>query len=373
MNFVVSATSLLRHLKSISGILNSNPATPILDCFLFEVKKGSLTVHASDAETAINTTLKVESNDSGNIAIPAKTLMESLANLPEQPVSFMVDKARNSIKIKTENGDYHMSGQNGDDFPRMQKIETGQNIVIKTDALAQAINKTMFAAGNDELRPVMSGIFCSFGDDASIFVATDAHKLVKYTRTDVKGGASVAFIMPKKPLGVLKNLLMDVDDAVKIEFNKSNAVFSFGQVNMVCRLVEGKYPNYEAVIPKNNPNKLTVDRSAFLSALKRVAVFANRATHQVRLKINGSELRISAEDLDFANEGHEVLTATYEGEDMEIGFNARFLIELVSSLESDDLILEMSTPNRAGIIVPKNKSNPAEDIMMLVMPVMLNN
>jgi len=373
MNFVISASTLLKHLKSISGVLNTSNTIPILDCFLFEISKGELTVSASDMETTITTSLKVDSNDSGNIAIPAKTLMDSLANLPEQPISIIIDKSKHAVKLKTETGDYNISGQNGDEYPKMPRLDSQTSIVIKSDILASAINKTIFATGNDDLRPVMSGVFCQFTEVNSIFVATDAHKLVRYTRNDAKAGATASFIMPKKPLNVLKSLLMGVDDAVKIEFNKTNALFSFGNVNLICRLIDGKYPNYEAVIPKQNPNKLTIDRSAFVGALKRVSVFANKATHQVRVKVAGSQLRISAEDLDFANEGHELLTCTYIGEDMEIGFNARFLLEMVSNLDSDEIVIEMSAPNRAGIILPANNANPAEDILMLVMPVMLNN
>lgn len=373
MNFVVSASTLLKHLKSIGGVLSTNNTIPILDCFLFEINKGELTLYASDMETTITTTVKIECNEVGNIAIPAKTLQDTLSNLPEQPISFIIDKTKHSVKIKTETGDYNISGQNGDEYPKLPKLDSQTSIVVKSDILGNAINKTIFATGNDDLRPVMSGVFCQFNETNSIFVATDAHKLVRYTRNDAKAGANATFIMPKKPLNVLKSLLVGVDDAVKVEFNKTNALFSFGNVNLICRLIDGKYPNYEAVIPKQNPNKLTVDRSAFLGALKRVSVFSNKATHQIRLKVTGSRLQISAEDLDFANEGHETLTCTYLGEDMEIGFNSRFLVEMVSNLDSDEIIIEMSAPNRAGIILPNNKANPSEDILMLVMPVMLNN
>jgi DNA polymerase III subunit beta len=373
MNFVVSASSLQKHLKLISGILNTNNTIPILDSFLFELKGNELKMSASDMETSVSITMNVESSSNGNVAIPAKTLLETLANLPEQPVSIIIDNSRHGVKIKTETGDFHISGQNGEEYPRMSRLEAKASLVIKTDILESAISKTLFATGNDDLRPVMNGVYCQFFEDHSIFVATDAHKLVRYTRQDARAGASASFIMPKKPLNVLRNLLGGIDDAVKIEFNQTNAYFSFGNVNLTCRLIDGKYPNYEAVIPKNNPNKLHVDRSAFLGALKRVGVFASRATHQIRLAISGSQLRMSAEDIDFANEGHEVLTCTYTGEDMEIGFNSRFLVEMVSNLDCDEIIIEMSAPNRAGIIIPNNTKNPSEDLLMLVMPVMLNN
>jgi DNA polymerase-3 subunit beta len=364
MNFVVSSSTLLKHLKSISGVLNSSNTIPILDCFLFELNNGNLTLFASDMETTITTSIKVESSENGNLAIPAKTLLEALSNLPEQPISFIIDAKKFSAKLKTETGDYTLTGHNGDEYPKLPKVESASSVIIKSDVLANAINKTIFATGNDDLRPVMSGVFCQFTDENSIFVATDAHKLVRYTRNDAKAGASASFIMPKKPLNVLKNLLSGIDDAVKVEFNKTNAYFSFGHINLVCRLI---------VIPKQNPNKLTVDRTSFLGAIRRVSVFANKATHQIRLKITGSQLTISAEDLDFANEGHETLMCTYIGEDMEIGFNSKFVLEMLTNLESDEITIEMSAPNRAGIIVPTQKSNPAEDVLMLVMPVMLNN
>ena len=244
---------------------------------------------------------------------------------------------------------------------------------MKTDVLATAITKTLFATSNDDLRTVMCGVFCQFTETDSVFVATDAHKLVRYRRSDAKANHSASFIMPKKPLTLLKNLIAGVDDVVSIEYNKTNATFGFGNTTLVCRLIDGKYPNYDAVIPKQNPNKLTVDRSAFGGALKRVSVFSNKATHQVRLKITGSQLSLSAEDLDFANEANERLTCTYVGEDIEIGFNSKFLLDMINNMEGDEIQIEMSAPNRAGIITATKKDNPAEDILMLVMPVMLNN
>ncbi len=373
MNFVVASSLLLKHLKSINGVINTNNTIPILDCFLFELNNGTLTLFASDMETTITTSIKVESNENGSIAIPAKTLLEALSNLPDQPVSFIIDSKKFSAKLKTDTGDYTLTGHNGDEYPKLPKVQDTTSVIIKSDVLANAINKTIFATGNDDLRPVMSGVFCQFNEVNSVFVATDAHKLVRYTRNDAKAGASASFIMPKKPLNVLKTLLAGIDDAVKVEFNKTNAYFNFGNINLVCRLIDGKYPNYEAVIPKQNPNKLTVDRLTFLGGIRRVSVFANKATHQIRLKIAGSQLTLSAEDLDFANEGHETLICTYIGEDMEIGFNSKFVMEMLSNLESDEITIEMSAPNRAGIIVPTQKSNPAEDVLMLVMPVMLNN
>lgn len=231
----------------------------------------------------------------------------------------------------------------------------------------------MFATGNDELRPVMSGVFFEINNDDLTFVATDAHKLVKYTRTDLKADKASTFILPKKPLTLLKAVLGSVGEEVSIEYNETNAMFVFGSTKMIARLIDGKYPNYGAVIPTENPNKLTISRTSLLNSVKRVSIFSNKTTHQVRLKMSGSELQISAEDLDFANEANERLTCAYEGEDMEIGFNSRFLVEMLSNLESEEVNIAMSAPNRAGILTPAEKSNEAEEILMLVMPVMLNN
>lgn len=373
MNFIVSTTTLLKHLKSISGVLNSNNSLPILDNFLFEITPGQVTIHASDMETTVTTSVKVESKDAGSIAIPARPLIDTLSNFPEQPLTFSIDTKAHGIKIITDNGEYKLTGHNGDEFPRVPKIEGSQSIMIKTDIVASAINKTIFATGNDDLRPVMSGVFCQFSESESLFVATDAHKLVRYRRIDAKAGHSSSFIMPKKPLNLLKNLLAGVDDVVSVSYNKTNASFTFAHITLVCRLIDGKYPNYDAVIPKQNPNKLNVDREAFVGALKRVSIYSNKATNQIRLKIAGSLLNISAEDLDFSSEAHERLNCTYTGEDMEIGFNSKFLLEMLNNIDSDEITIEMSAPNRAGIITPSKRENPAEDVLMLVMPVMLNN
>jgi DNA polymerase-3 subunit beta len=237
--------------------------------------------------------------------------------------------------------------------------------------LANAINKTLFATGNDELRLVLSGVFCEFSQEDTTFVATDAHKLVRYKRTDAISKDSANFILPKKPLNLLKNLLGSQETPVKLEYNKTNAFFSFSNINLICRLIDGKYPNYDAVIPTNNPNKLTIDRISLLTSIRRVSIFANQSTHQIRFKISGKELVLSAEDTDFSNEAKERLTCSYEGDDIEIGFNSKFMVEMLNNIDTDEVMLEMSAPNRAGILLPVNNDNKNEDILMLVMPVML--
>jgi len=371
MNFIVPSTILLRHLQNISGVLSTSNTLPILDNFLFEIRDNQLTVSASDLETTMKTTLEVESKEDGKIAIPARLLLDILKNLPEQPCTFSIDFSNYQVEIAYDNGKSKMVGFNGDDFPKTPPMENGASIRVLGDIISKAINKTLFATGNDDLRPVMSGVYCQFSPSEIIFVATDAHKLVRYKRTDSQATGSSAFILPKKPLNLLKSNLRG-DEEVLIEYTASNAVFTFNDIVLMCRLIDGKYPNYEAVIPKENPNVLTVDRAQFLGSIKRVSIFANKTTHQIKLKIAGSELSLSAEDIDFSNQANERLTCSYDGEDLEIGFNSRFLLEMLNNVDSQEVKIMMSEPNRAGLIVPANNDNPDEDVLMLVMPVMLN-
>lgn len=371
MNFITSSTSLLKHLQSISGVLSTSNTLPILDNFLFEIAEGQLTISASDLETTMRTSMNVEANESGKIAIPAKLLLDVLKNLPDQPCTFSVDNTNFSVEIAYDNGKSKMVGFNGDDFPRTPPIENSSVIKISGDIISKAINKTLFATGNDDLRPVMSGVFCQFTPQDITFVATDAHKLVRYRRTDSEATGSSSFILPKKPLNLLRSNLTG-EEEIQLEYNESNAVFTFNDIVLVCRLIDGKYPNYEAVIPKENPNVLTIDRLQFLSSIKRVSIFANKTTHQIKLKLAGSELSLSAEDVDFSNEANERLTCNYDGEDMEIGFNSRFLMEMINNMDTPEVRLEMSEPNRAGLLMPAVKDNEHEDVLMLVMPVMLN-
>lgn len=370
MNFVISSATLLKHLQGISGVLSTSNTLPILDNFLFEIVDGRLTVSASDLETTMRTSLDVEAKEEGKIAIPAKLLLDVLKNLPDQPCTFLVNDETFSIEIAYDNGKSKMVGFDGDDFPRTPALEKSSSIRISGGILSNAINKTLFATGVDDLRPVMSGVFCEFSPESITFVATDAHKLVRYTRTDSQADGSSAFILPKKPLNLLKGNLKG-DEEVMLEYNDSNAVFTFNDTVLVCRLIDGKYPNYEAVIPKENPNVLMIDRLQFLSSIKRVSIFANKTTHQIKLKLAGAELSLSAEDIDFANEANERLTCNYSGEDMEIGFNSRFLMEMLNNIDSSEIRLEMSEPSRAGLLIPADMSED-EDILMLVMPVMLN-
>lgn len=373
MKFIVSSGSLLKQLQVVGGVLNNNNTLAILDNFLFDLNENKLTISASDLETTISSSIDVDSTDNGLAAVPARLLLDGLKALPEQPVTFIFDSSSSTVEMSSDYGKYSLAFVEGDEFPKLPEMEDIHTTSIPGEILATAINKTLFASGNDELRPVMSGVFFQFSNNNLTFVATDAHKLVRYKRTDLSSDHTVEFIMPRKPLTILKSTLASNGDEVNIHYNDTNARFEFENIILTCRLIDGKYPNYEAVIPKENPNKMEIERSTFLSSVKRVAIFSNKTTHQVRLKIAGSELQVSAEDIDFSNKAHERLSCNYQGEDMEIGFNSRFLNEMLSNLESSTVSLEMSAPNRAGIILPSDGLDEGEDILMLVMPVMLNS
>ena len=372
MKFIVSSTYLLKQLQTLGGVINNSNTLPILDNFLFELNQSKLTISASDLETTMSSTIDVESDSEGSIALPARLLLDTLKTFPEQPLTFVVED-NNTVEISSSHGKYALAYADGEEFPNAVSIEDASTTTIMGDILATAISKTIFAAGNDDLRPVMSGVFFQFAQDSLTFVATDAHKLVKYTRNDVSATEAAEFIMPKKPLNLLKGILAGSEDDVLVEYNESNAKFTFENSVLICRLIDGKYPNYEAVIPKENPNKLVIDRTQFLNSVRRVSIFSNKTTHQIRLKIAGAELNISAEDIDYSNKAEERLSCDYQGDDMQIGFNSRFLTEMINNLNSDNVQLEMSLPNRAGILTPVDGLDEGENITMLVMPVMLNN
>ena len=371
MKFIVSSGELLKKLQLLGGVINNSNTLPILDNFLFEIHKDSLRISASDLETTMSSSVAIEGDDEGSIAVPARLLLDTLKTFPEQPLTFVVEE-NSTVEISSNSGKYAVAYANGEEFPKAIALENPSATTLEGDILATAISKTIFAAGNDDLRPVMSGVFFQFSTNDLTFVSTDAHKLVRYTRADVSASAVAEFIMPKKPLNLLKGILAGSEEDLLIEYNDSNAKFTFEGTELVCRLIDGKYPNYEAVIPKENPNKLTIARNQFLNSVKRVSIFSNKTTHQIRLKIAGAELNISAEDIDYSNKAEERLTCDYQGDDMQIGFNSRFLTEMLNNLNSDDVMLEMSLPNRAGILTPIDGLDEGERVTMLVMPVMLN-
>ena len=372
MNFIVSSTQLSRQLQTLSGVLNSSNTLPILDHLLFELSPQQLRITATDLETTISATLDVEATQEGKIAVPARLLLDTLKTFPEQPLTF-TKSDNNTLEISSEQGKYALAYADADEFPQAAVIVDAYSVEIQGDTLATAITNTIFASGNDDLRPVMSGVFFQLTSSGLTFVATDAHKLVKYERTDLSAPETAEFIMPKKPLNLLKSALIGSESEVKIDYNSSSVQFSFDETVLICRLIDGKYPSYESVIPKENPNVMTINRVQLLNTVKRVSIFSNKTTHQIRLRIAGAELHISAEDIDYSNKAEERLSCSYQGDDIQIGFNARFVTEMLNNLNSEEIQLEMSLPNRAGIITPVDGLDENEKVTMLVMPVMLNN
>ncbi len=372
MKFIVSSSLLLKQLQSISGVLTTNNTLPILDNFLFNLSESEVHISASDMETTMTARINVDmAEGEGSVAIPAKILTDMLKTFSDIPVTLDINPDNFGVTLIAGEGKYKLAGQDGDEYPQLPALNEAATVSIESDILYQAITKTIFAASTDDMRPVMSGVFCQLSDEGTTFVATDAHKLVRYHRSDVTSSETASFILPKKALNQLRHILVHDEMPVDIEYDSKNARFAFRNIIMTCRLIEGRYPNYSAVIPSNNPNKMTVDRQPFLNAIKRVSLFSNQTTYQVRFKVAGSELTLMAEDLDYANEAKERLVCHYDGNDLEIGFNSKFMVEMLNNLGTDQVLLEMSEPNRAGLISPVNNENKDEEILMLVMPVML--
>jgi len=372
MKFIVSSASLLKQLSAINGVITNNPVVPILENFLFEIKDSVLQVTASDLQTSMITELGVEAKEDGNIAVPAKILMDTLKNLPEQPVTFTIEEETYSIEISSENGRYKLSGENATDFPRVPTVNDGFTLDISSSLLGTAINSTLFATSTDELRPAMSGVYAVINNTNTTFVATDGHRLVRYRRVDIASDTHNTVLLPRKALNLIKNALPTENTLVKFEFTPSNAYFSFQNIQMICRLIDERFPDYENVIPQENTKKLTIERADIVNCLKRIAIYSNKTTNQIRFKIAGSELVISAEDLDFSNEANERLTCDYEGDDIEIGFNGKFLLDVLNNITTSKVIMELSEPNKAALLFPET-NNENEDVLMLVMPVMLSN
>lgn len=370
MKFIVSSSALLKQLQHISGVINANTVLPILEDFLFEVEKNKLSVVATDLETVMRIQMDIEAKDSGKVCIPAKILLDSLKNIPDQPLTFNIDK-NFGIELTSDNGKYKVMGENPDNFPKEPSADDTTSFKATSSALITAINKTLFAVSNDDLRPAMTGVFFELDKKGMQCVATDAHRLVKYKRTDVSCPKSDNFIVPKKPLTLLKSALPANDDEISISYNSNHFFVKHGTTQMSCRLIDARFPDYKVVIPADNPYKLVVNKNDFQGALRRVAIFSNKSTNQVVLSIAGSELELTAQDVDFSFEGDERMKCRYDGEDLAIAFNAKFLIEMLSAADSDDIKIELSTPTKAGIIKPTEKEDN-EELMMLVMPLMLN-
>ena len=380
MKFIVNSQQLLKQLQSLSGVLSSSNTMPIIGCFHFHLEENNLTIKTTDLTTTLMAHMTVETGRMENpeeVAVPSKMLLDILKTFDDVPLTFDVDPTNFSVDIVSGQGQYRLAGMDAATYPTMPVAESTSKIEMSGAALVNAINKTVFATSNDEMHQQMSGIYCEMTPDGVTFVATDAHKLVRYRRKDVTSDESTNFILPKKPIIIVKNILAarKEEGDVTIEYNNTNLFITFDNFYIVCRLVDGRYPNYEAAIPKDNPNKLILDRQSFLNTLKRVSIFASEATRQVRLSISADHVNISAEDLELSNNANETIPCQYEGDPMGIGFNAKFLTEMISYLDSEQVLVELSHPSRAGIIFPygDDDTEKKDDILMLVMPVMLAN
>lgn len=374
MKFNVSSTSLFAQLQAVSKVIAPKNSLQILEDVLFELEGNVLTMTASDGETTIRTSIDVENAEGqGKVASGAKLLLETLKEFPEQPLTFVIDDQNFSINITSANGAYSFVGANGNEYPEMP-LEGEQigRIELPAEVLLDAINKTIFCTADDDLRPVMNGIFFDLLEDRIVLVATDAHRLVRYTNTSVSAPAPMNFILPKKPANLLKSVLAKEEENVVLVFGQKNARFEFGRTLVVCRQIEGRFPNYNAVIPQNNQNHVTVDRQTLVNACKRVAVFANTGTSLLKLAISENSIHISAQDIDFSTSADETIACSYSGTPMSIGFKAPFLIEILGAITSDEVILELADPARAGLILP-TENEPNQDLLMLLMPMLLND
>ena len=373
MKFIVASGELQKALQIVSGVISSSQSRPILENFLFELDNEILKITASDGETTLITSVGIKSDDSGKIAVPAKMFQEVIKSFGDQPLTFSVKESESGegglLEILDEKDNYFVALDNAEDYPELPEFDAAQKVTIASGVLADALSNTLFATSNDSLRPVMTGVLFQFSDKETNFVSTDSHRLVVYKRTDVTSEEPVEFIMPKKPLSIFKNILSSSNDDVLIEFNENMAKFTFGENVWICRLIDGKYPNYTAVIPKENPNVLTINRNLLLSSIRRASIFSNKSTNQVRFKLSGNVLHLHAEDTEFANKADMQIPCNYNGEDINIGFSSKFLTEMLSVLGADDITLKMSQPNRPGIVEPVDGLDENEHILMLSMPV----
>ena len=374
MKFIVSSTGLFSHLQAISRVINSKNSLPILDCFLLELTDGTLSITASDSETTLVTSIEVvESDGDGQFAVSSKTILDALKEIPEQPLTFVVNPENFEISVQYQNGKYSLMGQNADEYPQTPRLgDNAVNVTMEAPVMLNGINRSLFATADDELRPVMNGIYFDITTEDITFVASDGHKLVRNKTYKARGTEKAAFILPKKPASLLKNLLPKEQGDVQVGFDDRNAIFTLENYSMTCRLIEGRYPNYNSVIPQNNPHKATLDRAAFMSALKRVSVFSSAASSLIKLHLDYNRIQISGQDIDFSTSAEETLMCQYEGNPMSIGFKSTFLIDILNNISSQEIIMELADPSRAGVILPVDQEDE-EDLLMLLMPMMLND
>lgn len=375
MRFTVSSSALSSKLNMLAKVIGSKNSLPILDCFLFQVANGEMSITASDSDNVIKSTLALTDHDGeGEFCVPNRVILDALKELPEQPLHFDVDTAGEAVDIKIvyQNGLYNFTGQSAEEYPRTQSMNDACTTVsLPTEMLINNISRSLFATANDELRPVMNGIYFDLTADALAIVASDGHKLVRSKNFTIKSESPSAFNLPKKPASLLKNILSkDGDDAI-IKFDDRSAEIQFTDGVMRCRLIDGRYPNYNSVIP-NNPNEVTVDRRGLQSALRRVLPFASESSQLIRFHIESGRFEVSSEDIDFSTSAKEQLSCEYNGSPISIGFKGSSLMEILSNLTSDNIIIQLADPSRAGIIVPAEQPEN-EDILMLIMPMLLND
>lgn len=374
MRLTISSTALAARLSALSKVFNSKNSMPILDCYLFEVAGGTLTITASDSENVMTTQLQLDEADGdGTFAVNNRTILDAVKELPEQPLTLDVDMSSYAIKVVYMNGIYNFTGQSGNEFPRLQPLQDGAaSIVIDSKTLANDISRSVFATANEELRPVMNGIYFDLTTDALAIVASDGHKLVRTRNKSIKTEAPMSFIMPKKPANLLRNVLQKNDEDVLIRFDERNATISYPGGTLSCRLIEGRYPNYNSVIPQDNPNRMTIDRAVLTGVIRRVLPFASDSSQQVRLHIETGKAVISSEDIDFYTSAKEEIVCDYNGTPMDIGFKGTSLMEILNNLDCEEVELQLADPSRPCLILPTQQPEN-EDILMLIMPMLLND
>lgn len=374
MKFIVSSTALFSHLQAVSRVINSRNTLPILDCFLFDLVDGNLSITVSDTETTMITSVEVsESDANGRFAVVAKTLLDALKEVPEQPLSFEIDLQTLAVTVKYQNGQYSMMAQNADEYPIPATLkENSVRLEMDAEIMLNGINRALFATADDELRPVMNGVYFDITTEDITMVASDGHKLVRYKSLSSHGNERAAFILPKKPANMMKGLLPKEHGQVVVEFDERNAVFTMERYRMICRLIEGRYPNYNSVIPQNNPHKVTVDRQMLVGALRRVSIFSSQASSLIKLRVEENKMVISAQDIDFSTSAEETQVCQYSGTPMSIGFKSSFLIDILNNISSEEIVIELADPSRAGVILPVTQEE-SEELLMLLMPMMLND
>lgn len=371
MRFIVTSSALLKNLQQISGVISTNTVLSVLEDFLFELKGNTLMLTATDLETMMRVQMDVnDAQGDGRICIPSKILTEYLKNLPDQPITFNINEKDLSIEMSSDVGKYKIGGEKADDFPKEAAPGNTTDFNMTSISFIETINKTLFAVSNDTLRPAMTGVYFELSKKGLTFVSTDAHRLVKFVKEDVNCPKEDGFIVPKKPLQQLRGTLPADDTQLEMSYNSSHLFIKSAKVSMSCRLIDARFPDYKAVVPTDNPYNLVIGKNDFISALRRVSIFANKTTNQVVLDINGNSVTISAQDIDFSYEGKETLTCQYKGEDMKIAFNAKLMVEMLGNMDGDDIQMDLSTPTRAGIVRPTEKTEN-EDLLMLLMPLMV--